>query len=78
MPACLPAGHQLTCLSALQLPQLFSRNADVDRVNADELARLPGTPAVCEALDEVTLQDELAALRGAKPDRPLSSTDRER
>ncbi|KAI3437869.1 hypothetical protein D9Q98_000315 [Chlorella vulgaris] len=58
--------------------QLFSRNADVDRVNADELARLPGTPAVCEALDEVTLQDELAALRGAKPDRPLSSTDRER
>lgn len=33
--------------------QLFSRNADVDRVNAGELARLPGATVQCDALDEV-------------------------
>ncbi|PRW56986.1 DNA helicase ATP-dependent [Chlorella sorokiniana] len=33
--------------------QLFSRNADVDRVNAQELAQLPGSPQLCQAQDTV-------------------------
>jgi hypothetical protein len=47
--------HRTTQPLALQI---FSRNADVDRVNAEELARLPGAPVQCEARDEVELLAE--------------------
>ncbi|KAL4451826.1 hypothetical protein ABPG75_007488 [Micractinium tetrahymenae] len=44
--------------------QLYSRNADVDRVNAQELARLPGQAVTCMAQDDVMLAADLDPSRG--------------
>ncbi len=49
-----PPRALMTCVPSVLL-QLFPRNADVDRVNSEELARLPGGSVVCEAQDEVQL-----------------------
>lgn len=58
-------------------PQIFSRNADVDRVNGEELAGLPGPTATCQAEDDVTLQEDRPESRGKRRE-PLSVEERVR
>jgi hypothetical protein len=66
-------------VATLPRPQLFSRNADVDRVNAAELARLPGTLVTCQALDGVTLQeDKPESSGGGRRREPLTPAERQR
>lgn len=52
--------------------QLYSRNADVDRVNSQELARLPGAAVLCRA------QDSVEAIEAAEDGTPAAMDPRQR